>query len=48
MQDMWVGALGQEDTLTQKELATHSHILVWKNPMNRAGWWAIVHGVAKE
>ena len=35
-----------EDHL-EKEMATHSSILVWKNLMNRGTWQATVHGVAK-
>ena len=31
----------------EKGMATHSSILAW-NPMDRGGWWATVHGVAKE
>ena len=30
-QDSQVGSLGQEDAL-EKEMATHSSILVWKSP----------------
>ena len=30
-QEMWVWSLGQEDVL-EKEMATHSSILVWKTP----------------
>ena len=33
MQETRVQYLGQEDPL-KKEMATHSHILVWKNPMD--------------
>ena len=29
-------------------MATHSHVLVLGNPMDRGTWWATVHGVAKE
>ena len=46
---MWetrVRSLGQEDPL-EKELATHSSILAWKNPMDRGAWQATVHVVAK-
>ena len=32
----------------EKEMATHSSILAWKNPMDRGAWWTRVHGVAKE
>ena len=28
-------------------MATHSSILVWRIPMDRAAWWATGHGVAK-
>ena len=31
MQETWVGSLGQEDPL-EKGIATHSSILVWRNP----------------
>ena len=41
-----VPSLGQEDSL-EKGMATHSSILVWKIPMDREAWQAIVHGVAK-
>ena len=37
--DPWVGKIPLE-----KETATHSSILAWKNPMDRGTWWAIVHG----
>ena len=30
-----------------KGMASHSSILIWKNPMNRGAWWATVHGIAK-
>ena len=30
-----------------KEMATHSNILCWENPMDRGAWQATVHGVAK-
>ena len=46
---MWetqVGFLGQEDPL-EKEMVTHSRILVWKNPMDGGAWRATVHGVTK-
>ena len=32
----------------EKEMATHSSILAWKNPMDRGAWWAAVYGVRKE
>ena len=31
----------------EKEMATHSSILAWKNPMDRGTWWVTVHGIAK-
>ena len=43
---MQVWSLGQEDPL-EEEMATHSSILAWKNPMGRGVWWAAVHGVAE-
>ena len=44
--ETWVPYLGWEDTLGEGR-ATHSSILVWRIPMDRAAWWATVHGVAK-
>ena len=46
MLDTQVQSLGQEDLL-EKEMATHSSILAWKNPMDRGDWQAIVHRVAR-
>ena len=34
MQEAWVQSLVWEDPL-EKEMATHSSILAWKNPMDR-------------
>ena len=31
----------------EKEMATHSSILAWKNPKDRGAWWATGHEVAK-
>ena len=45
-QETGVQSLGWEDPL-EKEIATHSSILAWKNPMDRGAWQSIVHGVAK-
>ena len=47
MQEMQVRPLGQEDPL-EKDMATHSSILAWENLMDRGGWQATIHGVAKE
>ena len=33
-QETWVQSLGGEDPL-EEEMATHSSILAWKNPMNK-------------
>ena len=34
VQEMWVQSLGWEDTL-EKEMATHSSILVWETPLTK-------------
>ena len=47
MQETRVGPLGQEDPL-EREMATHSSILAWKNPVDRGAWWNTVRGVTKE
>ena len=41
-----VQSLGQKDPL-EKEMETHSSILVWRIPWTRGAWQATVHGVAK-
>ena len=46
MQETWVRSLSQEDLL-EKEMATRSSILAWRNPMNRRAWRATAHGVAR-
>ena len=46
MQETQVQSLGQEDPL-EKEMATHSSIFAWGNPMDRGAWWATAHGVTK-
>ena len=46
VQETGAQSLGWEDPL-EKEMATHSSILAWKNHMDRGAWWAAVHGVAK-
>ena len=40
------GVPDREDPL-EEEMATHSSILAWKNPMDRRTWQAIVHGIAR-
>ena len=37
---------GREDLL-EKEMATHSSILTWRIPMDRAAWWATIHGITQ-
>ena len=47
---MWetqVRSLGWEDCL-EKEMATHSSTVAWKNPMDRGAWRATVHGGDRE
>ena len=34
-------------SFSEEGMATHSSILVWKNPMDRAAWQAMVHRVAQ-
>ena len=46
VQETRVRSLGWEDPL-EKEMATHSSILAWKNLMDRGAWWTVVHGVTK-
>ena len=46
MRETQVRSLGQEDPL-EKEMATHSSILAWKNPMDGGACGATVCGVAK-
>ena len=41
-----VQSLSWKDPL-EEEMATHSSILAWENPMDRGAWWAIVCGVTK-
>ena len=47
MQETQIQSLGQEDP-PEKEMATHSSILAWENPMDRGTCWVIDCGVAKE
>ena len=46
MWETWVRPLGWEDPL-EEGMATHSSILAWRIPLDRAAWQASVHGVAK-
>ena len=42
---MYICSLGQKDPL-EEEMANHSSILAWKNPMNWGAWKMTVHGTA--
>ena len=46
MQEIWVQSLGQEDPL-ENEMATHSSILAWENPIAREAKEATAHAVTK-
>ena len=46
VQETWVRSLGWEDPL-EEGLASHSSILIWRIPMDRGAWRAIVFEVAK-
>ena len=46
VQETQVQSLGLKDPL-EKDMATHSSILAWKNPMGRGDRQATVHGVAE-
>ena len=41
MQETQVLSLGLEDPL-EEDMAAHSSVLVWENPMDRGAWWATV------
>ena len=43
-----LGLIGGSKRAPEKEMATHSSILAWKNPKDRKAWWAVIHGFAKE
>ena len=47
IQETQVLSLGWEDPLG-KEMATHSSILAWRIPVDRAAWQDTVHRVTKE
>ena len=46
MEETWVQSLGWEHPL-EKGVASHSSILAWRIPKDRADWQATIHGVAK-
>ena len=41
-----IGFLGREDLL-EEGVATHSSILAWRIPMDRAACWATVHWITE-
>ena len=41
---MWSQSLGREDPL-EEGMATHSSIFVWRMPIDRGAWLAIVHRI---
>ena len=43
---MQVPFLGGEDPL-EEEMAAHSSVLAWENPVDRGAWWTTVHGVVE-
>ena len=45
LQETQIQSLAWEDPL-EKEMANHSSVLAWKNPMGKGAWCA-VHGVSK-
>ena len=45
MQETWVWSLDREDPLEEGMQLTSAFCL--ENPLDRGGWWATVHGVAK-
>ena len=46
MKELWAQSLDREDPL-EKEMATHSSVLAFGNPMDRGAWKALVHGVVE-
>ena len=46
VQETWVRSLGWEEP-REEGRATHSSILAWRIPTDRAAWRATVRGVAK-
>ena len=42
MRETWVEPLGWEDPL-EEGMATHASIQAWRIPLDRGGWWAIIH-----
>ena len=46
MQETWVQSLDWKDAM-EKEMATHSRNLAWKNSMDRGAWQATVHGLQR-
>ena len=40
------GDLGEEDP-QEEGMATHSHIVAWRNPKDQGAWWATVYEITK-
>ena len=47
MQETLVQSLGQQDPW-KKEMATHTSIVAWKNPMDGEAWRATVLGLQRK
>ena len=45
-QEMRVRSLGVENPL-KEGMVTHSSVLAWRIPTDRAAWWATIHRVGK-
>ena len=45
--ETWVPSLGWEDPLEEGGPGNPLRYSCLENPMDRGGWWATVHGVAK-
>lgn len=43
----WIQPLGQQGPL-EKKMGTHTSVLVPEKSMDRAYWWATIHGIPKE
>ena len=46
MQETQAQSRGLEEPL-EEEMATHSSIPAWKNPMDQVTWWATIHDVTE-
>ena len=46
VRETWVQTLSWANPL-EEGMVTHSSIQAWRIPLDRGGWWAIIHGGAK-